>query len=223
VMEEYCSRRPRLEEIGLTSREWLGRPSDPSENGLPVSRHSELGHALKQVQVENSADTISTQEQTEVSAEEVKFAYVSALTIDEEVIELLHDVRLFLRQCIINSRTGRNMSGSELVARRDAIISQLGIHMDGTFARLPPWKQIWFGTALDKLTWKLRKARMLTKEILDAMEDFTPGEEDMKDRCLIQHFVLEQMSPFKRFAVSSGCSPSSQHHCNSLRSIVVVA
>eukprot|EP01042_Synura_sphagnicola_P026481 gene26481-34168_t len=129
-MEEYCSRRPRLEEIGLTSREWLGRPSDPSESGLPVSRHSELAHALKQVQIENSVDTISTQENVEVSEEEVKFAYVSALTIDEEVIELLHDVRLFLRQCIMNSSTGRNMSGSELVARRDAIISQLGIHMD---------------------------------------------------------------------------------------------
>jgi len=198
IMEEYCTKRPELESIGLDSREWLGRPSDPSEYGLPVCRRSELGIAFDREQEREGYHT------GPLANEDLGYVLTSALSINEEVNHVLEDARKFLLQYL--ARTGVSWRdtglGNEMEARRNAIMKQLGLHLDGSFEPLPLWRRIYFGNAIKLLRAKFHSIRHKSKDILEMMKSFSQGEEDMRDRCLIQYFVLEQMTPLKRFAVS---------------------
>ena len=213
IMSEYCSRRPVLESIGLESRDWLGRPSDPSENGIRAARKSELGHVLSKSSTMGPADTmgISTPTSSESSRcrtsvlanEDVKYVYCNALSVEEELLVIMEDANIFLNECASNTPVPwRGVAvNSELEARREAIMSQLGVYPDGTAVPLSLIQRLYFGNSRKKLLWKLRKVRYMEKEILNTLETLAEGEEDMRDRCLIQYFVLEQLTSLKRYAV----------------------
>jgi len=199
IMEDICAKRPQLEDLGLDSRMYLGRPSDPSENGLPVSRHSDLGIAML------SSRTSSTESDNglRLPNEDVQYVYSGALTIEEEIHQIVEDSRRFLYKCLVAFGTTWRESNvpGELISRKLAIMEELGMNEDGSFAPLSYWKKLIFGTPGRLLKWKLKRARKQTDAIIGAMTSVSAGEEDMRDRCLIQYFVLEQMSPIKRFAV----------------------
>ena len=201
IMEEFCSKRPRLEEIGVDSRNWLGRPSDPCESGLNVIRRSELGRAI----IPEVRDT-QTEELDIVRPpnEDINYLFKGALTVDEEISEIVEEAREFLKVCqdAFGVTWWESLVPIELVARRASIMKELGMLGDGSFAPLTTWQRVCYGDPVGRLRWKIKRARNATNEILESMSSISEGEEDMRDRCLIQFFILEQMTPLKRFAVS---------------------
>jgi len=60
---------------------------------------------------------------------------------------------------------------------------------------------LWFGTPRKRLDAKITKARKKAMEISEEVEGFEDEQADYKDTTLIQRFILEQMAPFKRFAL----------------------
>ena len=211
VMSEYCSRRPILESIGLQSRDWLGRPSDPSENGMKVARKSELGQvyessprAIDPISTPTTSSEASQLKSHVLAKDDVKYVYCSALSVTEELRVILEDANVFLQECATNPPVPwRGIAvNSELEARKEAIMSQLGIYPDGTLVPLTFFQKLYYGSAEKKLLWRLKKVRQMEREILSTMETLAEGEEDMRDRCLIQYFVLEQLTSLKRYAVS---------------------
>ena len=48
---------------------------------------------------------------------------------------------------------------------------------------------------------KIRNARKRARVILKTLKSYDKGELDVRDSILMQQFIMEQMSPLKRFAL----------------------
>ena len=88
-------------------------------------------------------------------------------------------------------------------AKLDAIQEYLGMFPDGTPVPLTIRQKIFFGSPLAKLEYKIAKVRLAAKEIIRDINSCRPWEADIKDTRLIRMFVLECLSPFKRYALES--------------------
>ncbi|KAJ1429393.1 REJ domain-containing protein [Ochromonadaceae sp. CCMP2298] len=82
-----------------------------------------------------------------------------------------------------------------------AIRSILGVNSDGTPVPLSTLQWIRYGSARRRLRAKLELARRQEREICAVLGQLGSGETLGKDVALIQYFVLEQFSAFKRYAL----------------------
>ena len=86
-------------------------------------------------------------------------------------------------------------------AKLDAIQEYLGMFLDGTPVPLTLRQRIFFGSPVAKLEYKITKVRLAAKGIIRDINSCRPWEADIKDTRLIRMFVLECLSPFKRYAL----------------------
>ena len=82
-----------------------------------------------------------------------------------------------------------------------AIEEQLGVLPNGDWVPLTTRQILTFGTPHAKLTYKMSKVHLQTKEIIDELETYKPWEVDEKDMRLIRYFIIECLSPFKRYTL----------------------
>ena len=82
-----------------------------------------------------------------------------------------------------------------------AIEEYLGVFPDGTFVPLTLRQRLYFASPLIKLEYKICKVRKTTRQIISTIDALKPWEEDARNVCLIRYFVLECLSPFKRFTL----------------------
>jgi hypothetical protein len=83
----------------------------------------------------------------------------------------------------------------------DAFEEHLGIFPDGTFVPLTFKQRLFFGTAMAKLEYKIDKARKRTKEVVRAVLSLQSADDNGRDIALLREFILECLSPFKRYAL----------------------
>jgi hypothetical protein len=83
----------------------------------------------------------------------------------------------------------------------DAFEEHLGIFPDGTFVPLTFKQRLFFGTPMAKLEYKIDKARKRTKEVVNAVSSLESTDDDGRDVALLREFILECLSPFKRYAL----------------------
>lgn len=82
-----------------------------------------------------------------------------------------------------------------------AIEEQLGVLPNGDWVPLTTRQILSFGTPHAKLTYKMAKVHLQTKVIIDELETHKPWEVDEKDMKLIRFFIIECLSPFKRYTL----------------------
>ena len=123
---------------------------------------------------------------------------------------IIHSVRTFLS--IENDDDSRlpwdvinvtDLRCKERGAKVKAVEDHLGVFPDGSLVPLTARQKLFFGTSLGKLTYKIRKSRLEAEKIAEVVGSFPPWESDLKDTRLIRHFVLECLSPFKRYALEN--------------------
>ena len=100
------------------------------------------------------------------------------------------------------------MQNSDLKAKDrgvkvEAMEEHLGILPDGTFVPLTMRQRICFGTAMNKLEYKIKKVRKKSKEVVQMVNSHDAGEQDDKDIRLLREFILECLSPFKRHTLEA--------------------
>jgi hypothetical protein len=83
----------------------------------------------------------------------------------------------------------------------DAVEEHLGIFPDGTFVPLTLKQRLFFGSPMAKLEYKIDKARKRTKEVVKAVSFLQSTDDDGRDIALLREFILECLSPFKRYAL----------------------
>jgi hypothetical protein len=88
-------------------------------------------------------------------------------------------------------------------ARVEAIEEHLGVFPDGTFVPLTLRQRLFFGSAMAKLVYKIDKVRMKSREIVEMIESQEQGDDELKDILLIREFILECLSPFKRYTLKA--------------------
>ena len=88
-------------------------------------------------------------------------------------------------------------------ARVEAIEEHLGVFPDGTFIPLTLRQRLFFGSAMAKLEYKIEKVRLKSREIVAVIQSQEQGEDELKDILLIREFILECLSPFKRYTLKA--------------------
>ena len=86
-------------------------------------------------------------------------------------------------------------------AKIKAFEEHLGVRANGSLIPLSYRQKIVFGSSLGKLAYKVKKARTKAEEILRIIGSFKSWEDDAKDTRLMRHFILECLSPFKRYTL----------------------
>ena len=131
----------------------------------------------------------------------------------EETDAMLERVRMFLAKgdtdyvtmpwdAIDNSQKCKQLTG----ARIEAIEEHLGILPDGSFVPLTLRQRMFFGTPLAKLQYKVKKVRGKCNEVVERIQSGQHVGNDEKDMALLREFILECLSPFKRYALEANNS-----------------
>ena len=130
---------------------------------------------------------------------------IDLLSPGEEAATLLERVRTFLSSEDLEkfSLPWEVVRNSDLKAKDrgvkvEAMEEHLGILPDGTFVPLTTRQQFCFGTAMNKLEYKIKKVRKKSEEVVRMVNSNDTGEQDAKDIRLLREFILECLSPFKR-------------------------
>ena len=82
-----------------------------------------------------------------------------------------------------------------------AIEEHLGIFPDGSLVPLTFRQKLFFMDSISKLEYKITKVRNEATEIIDEINSFREWEDEIKNTRLIRHFILECLSPFKRYTL----------------------
>jgi hypothetical protein len=215
ILQEYCSKRPDFMKYGWSSHLYLGSGTSPGYYGQ--TRKSELGIALiaakegrkdiidgsiRQFNIDNNEKNMNSVDKFKSDSDSLLF--LDYVPIGDEIAYIIKGVTNFLT-FYMNTATlpwHRIEDETKLETLRLAIMRQIGIDVDGSPIRLPWYKQLfYFLTSRGHLEWKLRRIRQKQYEITNQILALGDGELDIRDMCLIQHFILEQVSPFERFSL----------------------
>ena len=174
--------------FGLDTRAIIGTTTDPVVkprlSALGVAFHGTRGNRYDQ--------------SFEIIAKE--YTFTNFMTVSEEVDKIIADARkVFKDRCRIAPLPWENGYADDKEILRNNIIS--GINMDGSMAHLSWMEWFRFGSRGKQLEFKVITARRNERRVKEQLEEIAENEHDMRDILLLQHFVLEQMSPFKRYAL----------------------
>ena len=89
----------------------------------------------------------------------------------------------------------------ERAATIKAIQDHLGVYPDGSEVPLTLRQRLFFSDSLSKLHYKIRKVRRECSEIVKVIGTFHPWEDEIKNTRLVRHFIIECLSPFKRYTL----------------------
>ena len=127
----------------------------------------------------------------------------------EEAVVIMDRVRLFLEDDDIDhislpwdTLKATDWRSKERGAKIKAIEEHLGVFPDGSDVPLTTRQRIFFRDPMSRLKYKIQKARRECGEIVEVVKSFHSWEGDIKNTRLIRHFVLECLSPFKRFTLN---------------------
>ena len=127
------------------------------------------------------------------------------LTPGEEAATLLERVRHFLSfddtdrySLPWEMMRNNDVKAKDRGVKVEAMEEHLGILPDGSFVPLTTRQKFFFGSALNKLEYKIKKVRKKSAEIVRTVASDETLEQDGKDIRLLREFILECLSPFKR-------------------------
>ena len=129
--------------------------------------------------------------------------YNDQMLVGEEVTKLFNDITMHLTnyQDTIALPWRQTAQASMDDLQTQSILLQIGMNLDATARPLTPLQRALFGSPIQRIQWKIEKARKQQQVVARQLDAFGEGEADVRDVCLIQHFVLEQLSPVKRLAL----------------------
>jgi hypothetical protein len=126
----------------------------------------------------------------------------------EEVVVIMDKIHHYLVASQVTEQylpwetaVATNTRAVSKVVKITAIEDQFGVFPNGVPVPLTIRQRLLFGTPLKRLTFKITKVHQKCENIIKEMKQYKPWESDIKDTKLIRHFILECLSPFKRFAL----------------------
>ena len=130
-----------------------------------------------------------------------------ATPVDEAML-IIDKVRSFLSEGDVEDRplpweslAYTDNRRHERAATIKAIQDHLGVYPDGSEVPLTLRQRLFFSDSLSKLHYKIRKVRRECSEIVKVIGTFHPWEDEIKNTRLVRHFIIECLSPFKRYTL----------------------
>lgn len=203
ILELFCRKRPMFELWGWNSDRIVGTSTEAykPEN---AERVSHLGKLMEEVGTAR-ADTMSEEDVQRQNNFMARQVYLDFISPQEEATALLKQVKTFFTEDLEDGALpwefGSVTGGAEKLARVKAIQKSIGVHGDMTAEPLTLREWLMYGTPRNRLEQKIAKARKKASAIEQQLEEFQDIETDLKDIALIQHFILEQLTPIRRYAL----------------------
>jgi hypothetical protein len=212
ILFEFCMRRPRFEDWGLTSEYWIGRSTHTlsakrEDQDTPLQQlYHKVEKERKQVIVRlDGADSQEAQEQHILADDNFRARqiYDSHMTAEYEATELLKEVKAFLDVHAHAPKVPWQNSKYSVVmqAKANAIQDHIGVYSDGRPVPMTIFDRLLYGTPMVKLVASIEKARERSKHIQSQLKEFGDGELQNRDMMLIQYFILEQFSALKQYVL----------------------
>jgi hypothetical protein len=225
VLDEYCNKRPRLEDIGLSTEYWvgIGVRTTPTEinyekEELPLEEPSskiatsqsfgseELPVKLKsQKNVDNkrhyrrNGAAVSPNSMIPIHR-----SYDNLLTVEEEmerIFWLAHRYYLSLHTVenetfIANLNTTQSLVWRQINdSKMQEIIRNIGLQPDGKFSGLPWYEYLLFSSRRNKAVRKLEEVRATSKELMDHLEELTTIDQSSLQDVLLLYSFILEQFP----------------------------
>jgi hypothetical protein len=134
------------------------------------------------------------------------YTYFQMCSVEDEVNSMLASLEGALAKGNATRKLPWSTAALEsdlLVDSADAVKESMGLDDNGNPLPLSFVQKLFFKNPRKRVEWKVKKAREEADEILDDLDLFVDGEEDLMDVLIIQKFILEQLTPFRRYALQA--------------------
>jgi hypothetical protein len=215
VQEQYASKRPVLEEYGLTSDSWLGsvyhqrgRDDSPVTDAL-MRAASARGIKVDSISLGNDNDmTVAPTEMLEMGQIESDFVtrkqYDNFASPREELLRLLSEIER--SATAYTNRADRKItrstqSSSAHFSAMKAVRAKLMINSDGTLRPITFRQKLFYNSRQDMLENKIKNVRSKAAKICKKIGRMEVADGSFKDIALMRVFILENVSFFFRFSL----------------------
>lgn len=228
IQEEFASKRPRLEELSLSTNSWLG--SMHHSRGVTDSAIKEaISRAASARSIEGASASEEQDSYTSKGGEAVtqeggvgtmtdedaefgewdrnflaKKQYHNLGSPLEELTALLAKIDESIREnANVSSATVASLCASSRgrLAAMKAIRMQLMVNADGTQNSITFRQKLQHGNLQNMLIKKLTKVRLDADMMCDEIEELEVADECVKDIALLRNFILEHVSFYSRFSL----------------------
>jgi hypothetical protein len=216
LLDEYCNKRPRLEDIGLSTEYWMGIGvrTTPMEinygKGKPLKKSNvgicTLPEFVKERETEESD---KNQKISSSDSSKLAYSYDNLLTTDEELERIFWLIENYYnsqrtiqyKTFLANLDTTQLLSWNEInEAKRHEIIRNTGMNEDEEFETLAIYEYLLFSSRRNKTVYELETTREMSHELMDQLEELaTIDQSSLQDVSLLHSFILEQFPAFKRW------------------------
>ena len=158
---------------------------------------------LKSDMAEDIPDHISWKELRNVEIQ----AYLDSCVLEDEVNQVIAAAKDSIEYKVSTRALPwevGNLSTDDGVHRAEALKNIIGLYDDGAPVPLTTLQVLVFGNARKRLEWKMRKVRKQVNDMMEDIDVFLRSDQDCVENInsyLIQSFILEQLSPFRRYAI----------------------
>ena len=210
ILRDVCARTPSFAVQHSAENKYimnLGELRRGAKNTLTAYLAGAVGiFSEVHIKSEKNKDDAAICE-SDLRLEEINF-YNEFRTLHEEVNLLTTAAKATLAYntavCSLPWTVGTLDLEDDLLDCARALKEYLGLYDDGSPMPMTPTQQLVFRTARRKLEWKIQKVRNQAEEIMGHIDEFLKSDQGAIDNInsfLIQSFILEQMSPFRRHAL----------------------
>jgi hypothetical protein len=222
LMDEFATRRPNLESLGLNSESWLGTGSSnniatESEKHAKEARDRVAVHYNSKLRdvlvVDKLATDVSARMGDSTTYDKVKNArvqdnlYYDYATPEEEVAYILNETKKFWMDEFDNTLSIKAGDSAELTAsmqdaKARALMEVLKVYPNGSPMPLSFIQTIIYGSAHNKLYCSISGVRKHAQVLGEELQEMIKiGIAQSVNVFLVQHFVMEQVSSLTRFAL----------------------
>lgn len=224
LLEEICVCRPILEDVGLSTEKWfrigVNRSAIKASSGVKVDsnpnrgresvRLSGLGKALKLSSDSKINRPPSLFDEVVIQ----RLRYFDFNTVEDELYymsqfitsDIWHESYFLTlpwrkEDALLKTSIRRRYDIGNF-KRTEAVRTLLNLQADGSAIPLTMFQSIRYRNARHRVKQKIIRSRRDSATIiskLTGLDDLSEGDE--KDAALMQFFIVEQFSPFKRFAL----------------------
>jgi hypothetical protein len=191
VLEEFASKWPRLENIGLSTKYWFG------SGRIGITEDTATTNLVELDLMSHDIADAAAAESTAL----VKLAYDDLRPVAEEVEALMNEIHNV--NCVNLEAPFWHQDYSGIIddnsTRAAAILETLGIYPSGEPAPLSIFERLFYRNAVHRLECIIGSVRRRAGYLLNWMKTIDVEEVSARDYFMIQSFVLDQFPQFKRF------------------------
>ena len=224
ILENVCTKRPLLEDVVLNTDMWQANEPVPLADELSLRGKREGHYHLEKPhdkggRLQTTAGVVKRKQAEAAVSPLSGYRYPLAIHDNVPLAEELeaittaatnfcHDTMELMPLSRNESADAHSEHEARQVASMHATTRLLNARIDGTPNGLTMRQRLLFGSTEDWMLWKLKKARRECSALTLLLSHPSNGGPDQVDFCdskLLQHFILEQLSPLTRVAIKEDC------------------